>query len=62
MTQAVIKAIQSLSDSRDVSYESKIEEMENVKKAQGNMKGVGIGITLILAFIGLMNYINAKEA
>ena len=56
--QAVIKAIQSLSDSRDVSYESKIEEMENVKKAQGNMKGVGIGITLILAFIGLMNYIN----
>lgn len=30
--QAVIKAIQSLSDSRDVSYESKIEEMENVKR------------------------------
>ena len=45
--QAVIKAIQSLSDSRDVSYESKIEEMENVKKAQGNMKGVGIGITYL---------------
>ena len=42
----------------DVSYDSKIDTMKSVKKAQGNMMGVGIGITLILAMIGIMNYIN----
>ena len=42
----------------DFSWESKIEEMEMVKKAQGNMMEVGIGIVLILAFIGLLNYLN----
>lgn len=40
------------------SYNSKIEAMKEVKKAQGNMLGVGIGIILILALIGIMNYIN----
>ena len=37
---------------------SKIESMEELKAAQGNMTGVGIGISLILAVIGVMNYIN----
>ena len=32
--------------------------MEELKAAQGNMTGVGIGISLILAVIGVMNYIN----
>ena len=32
--------------------------MKDIKKAQGNMTGVGVGIALILALIGLMNYIN----
>lgn len=42
----------------DLSYNSKIDSMKSIQKAQGNMMGVGIGITLILAIIGLMNYIN----
>lgn len=40
------------------SYESKIELMKNVKDAQGNMMEVGIGIVVILALIGVTNYIN----
>ena len=43
---------------KDVSYESRIDSMKDIKKAQGNMTGVGVGIALILALIGLMNYIN----
>lgn len=47
------------SDAKDFSYDSKIEMMKNVKKAQGNLMGVGIGIIAILAVIGIMNYINS---
>lgn len=43
---------------KDYSYESRIEMKKEVEKAQGNMKEVGIGIALILAVIGIMNYIN----
>lgn len=43
---------------KDYSYDSKIKLEENVKKAQGNMMEIGIGIVLILAFIGIMNYLN----
>lgn len=43
---------------KDISYESKIKDMRNIRKAQGNMTGVGVGIALILALIGMMNYIN----
>lgn len=42
----------------DYSYESKIEEADGIKKAQGNMLEVGVGIVLILALIGVMNYVN----
>lgn len=45
---------------KDFSYESKIEEMEEITKAQGNMMRVGIGITLVLALIGIMNYVNTS--
>lgn len=45
---------------KDFNYNSKIEDMEEVKAAQGNMMGIGIGIALILAFIGMMNYLNAS--
>ena len=43
---------------KDFSYVSKIEEMHTIKKSQGNMMGIGIAITTILAFIGIMNYMN----
>lgn len=42
----------------DYSYSSKIDSMKNVKKAQGDMLPVGIGVALILALIGIMNYVN----
>lgn len=45
---------------KDFHYDSKIESMEEVKAAQGNMMGIGIGIALVLAFIGMMNYLNAS--
>lgn len=44
----------------DISWESKIEEVKEVEKAQGNMMEIGLGIVLILAFIGIMNYINTS--
>lgn len=39
-------------------FDSKIEEAEDVEKVQGNMMGVGIGVVLILALIGILNYVN----
>lgn len=43
---------------KDFSYSSKIKLMEIVEKAQGNLMGVGMGIILILALIGILNYVN----
>ena len=43
---------------KDYSYESKIELMNNVKEAQGSMMEIGIGVVFILALIGVTNYIN----
>lgn len=50
--------LEAAGSASDVNYESKIEEWKYTKKAQGNMMGVGIGIAVILAVIGIMNYIN----
>lgn len=55
---AVLSIADGIPHAKDYSYESKIELMENVKKAQGNLMEVGISIVLILALIGLMNYMN----
>ncbi|MGI6013157.1 MAG: FtsX-like permease family protein [Oscillospiraceae bacterium] len=54
----LLSQIQESPRARDFSYDSKIEEMKSVEKAQGNMLEVGIGIVLILALIGLLNYVN----
>ncbi|WP_291237060.1 ABC transporter permease [Frisingicoccus sp.] len=56
----IIGMIQMSPYQKDFSYESKIEAMKTVKEAQGNMLGIGIGIALVLAFIGMMNYLNAS--
>ena len=45
-------------NAKDFSWESKIEDADEIEKAQGNMPQLGIGIVLILAFIGIMNYMN----
>lgn len=55
---AVLAVLKESSDFKDYSWDSKIETAENVKEAQGYMMEIGIGIVLILAFIGIMNYVN----
>ncbi|SHK69207.1 ABC transporter permease [Hespellia stercorisuis] len=58
-TEAEVKQyVEDTSYAKDVSYNSKIEMAKSIKKMQGNMMGVGIGIILVLSFIGIMNYIN----
>ncbi len=47
-------------DATDFSWESKIELAEEVEKAQGHMMEIGMGIVVILAVIGFMNYINTS--
>lgn len=44
--------------STDIESSSKIESMKRVKESQGNMMEFGLGIVLILALIGIMNYVN----
>lgn len=54
----ILTLLESNDNSNDFSWDSKIEEADDIKDAQGYMPQVGIGIVLILAFIGIMNYIN----
>lgn len=55
---ALMQLMHDSSYYKDFSFDSKIEEAEDVEKAQGNMMGVGIGVVLILALIGILNYVN----
>ena len=54
----IVALIEKNKNAKDFSWESKIEEADEIEKAQGNMPQVGMGIVLILAFIGIMNYMN----
>ena len=56
--QEVLDLLRSSPDAKDFSWESKLESMQEVERAQGNMREVGIGIALILALIGILNYVN----
>lgn len=58
--KSILKQIKASPYQKDFSYKSKIAELKTVTKAQGNMMGIGIGIAVILAFIGIMNYLNAS--
>ena len=55
---AVLAMADGIPRAKDYSYESKIDLMKTVEKAQGNMMEAGISMVLILAFIGMMNYLN----
>lgn len=55
---AVLSLMDESPDAKDFSYTSRIREAETVKSAQGNMMEVGIGVAAVLAFIGILNYIN----
>ncbi|MCH1978180.1 ABC transporter permease [Lawsonibacter sp. OA9] len=58
-TERKVKRLIDISPyARDFSWESRLEDMKELERAQGNMMEIGIGISLILAWIGLMNYIN----
>ena len=54
----ILNLLKKNDNANDFSWESKIEEADEIEKAQGSMPQVGIGIVLILAFIGIMNYMN----
>lgn len=54
----ILNILYENSRKNDFSLDSKIENLNEIKEAQGNMSGVGIGITFIFALIGIMNYIN----
>lgn len=56
--QEILSLLEENDNAKDFSWESKIEEADEIEKAQGYMPQVGIGIVLILAFIGIMNYMN----
>lgn len=52
------KLLKDNEHSRDFSFDSKIQELENVEEAQENLMGVGMGVVVILALIGILNYVN----
>lgn len=54
----ILTAVTNSSHARDFSYDSKLEEMKEIEKAQGNMMEIAAGIALILALIGILNYVN----
>ena len=56
--QEILSLLEENDNAKDFSGESKIEDADEIEKAQGYMPQVGIGIVLILAFIGIMNYMN----
>lgn len=56
--QEILSLLEENDNAKDFSRESKIEDADEIEKAQGYMPQVGIGIVLILAFIGIMNYMN----
>lgn len=54
------KLVEESSYKKDFSYSSKIDEVKTVEKAQGNMMQIGMGLAFLLAFIGIMNYVNTS--
>lgn len=57
---AVENILRKSPNASDFSWESKIRQAEIVEKAQGHMAEIGFGIVVILAVIGIMNYINTS--
>lgn len=58
--KALFEKLAEIPHAEDYSYDSKIEDMEEIQRAQGHMMEIGMGIVLILAFIGVMNYVNTS--
>lgn len=56
--QQIKKLLEASPCAVDASVKSRIEIRENLRKSQGNIMIFGIGIAVMVGFIGLMNYIN----
>lgn len=57
--EAAIKdVIKNVPQRKGMDLSSKIDSMKTIKESQGNMMNFGIGIVIVLAVIGVMNYIN----
>lgn len=57
--QQIREVVQNDSCAVDSSIESRIQIRENLRNTQGNIMIFGVGIAVLVGFIGLMNYINA---
>ena len=58
--QAILQMIADSPYHNDFHYESKIQAAQEVERSQGNLMEIGVGIALVLALIGMMNYLNAS--
>lgn len=58
--QEIMDLLEENDNRKDFSWVSQIEDADEIEKAQGNMMQIGIGIVMILAFIGIMNYLNTS--
>ena len=45
--QEILALLEENDNAKDISWESKIEDADEIEKAQGNMPQLGIGIVLI---------------
>ena len=54
----LLALLQEDENANDFSWESKKKAAYEIRKAQGSMPQLGMGIVLILALIGIMNYMN----
>lgn len=54
----ILSLIDESSYSNDLYYESKYENMKTIQEAQGNMMEIGVALSLLLLFVGTLNYIN----
>ncbi len=58
--QALFETLGKIAHARDYSYSSKIEDTQEIRKAQGKMMQIGMGMIMILAMVGFLNYINTS--
>ena len=58
----VLEAVEESPYYSDIDISSKIDSMENIKESQGRMMEFGVGIVIILALIGIMNYVNTVSS
>lgn len=59
-TEAKVKAV--IAGNKLLKYESKMERHKDMKKTENQLKVMGGGLALILAVLGLLNYINMVTA